>query len=79
MTADNYPVPGVEYRHYKGDTVRVVAVGAMEATGQPCVVYTHNGTVWVRLVSAWLEDVCGPAGAGRVPRFARVSLTGGVT
>lgn len=76
--ANNYPVSGLTYRHYKGGTVRVVAVGAMEATGVPCVVYTHNGTVWVRTVADWMGDVVGPAPAGRVPRFERVTLAGGV-
>lgn len=51
---------GKTYRHYKGGFYRVIAVGRLEATLEPVVVYQSsdgNGTVWVRTAENFHELV----------------------
>jgi hypothetical protein len=49
--------PGI-YRHFKGDEVKVIGVARhSEDHGQEFVVYDHDGTLWVRPLSMFLENV----------------------
>lgn len=59
---------GQRWRHYKGGVYTVIAVGLVEATLDPMVVYAgHDGIVWVRTLFVWLEEV-----AESTPRFKRL-------
>jgi len=67
------PRPGI-YRHYKGNTYRVLGVAHHSETQEPLVVYQAlygQRGLWVRPHAMWIEfvDVAGQ----RVPRFAFVS------
>jgi hypothetical protein len=60
--------PGV-YLHYKGKVCSVLGVGEHTETGEKVVVYTEHGSIWVRPLSVFLEEV----GDGvKVPRFTHV-------
>lgn len=61
---------GSTWRHYKGGFYRVIAVGKLESTLEPVVVYQSsdgNGTVWVRPLENF-DEVVSPG----VQRFTRI-------
>ena len=70
--------PGM-YRHYKGGMYRVHGIAYLEATLEPHVVYEMlydapdfpKGTIWLRPVSVFFEDVELADGA-KTPRFSCV-------
>lgn len=67
------PQPGI-YRHYKGDTYRVITIATHTETNERLVMYrcmeTGEGNqLWARPVSMWNELVDG------VPRFVRQERT----
>lgn len=66
------PKPGL-YRHYKGNTYRVLGLARHSETLEPLVVYQalygEQGT-WVRPAAMWNEIV--EVGGQRVVRFERV-------
>lgn len=62
------------YQHYKGNQYEVIAVGKIEATEEPCVVYKAQygiGQVWIRPLMNFEETV--EVNGESVPRFRRVS------
>lgn len=61
--------PGDYWTHYKGGVYKIVALAVNENTAEPVVVYQSckRGTIWVRPLSNWLEDVQLPTGS--VKRF----------
>lgn len=66
--------PGDFWTHYKGGVYQIVALAVKEDTGEPVVVYRSckYGTVWVRTLSNWTEDVTLPDGTV-VSRFKQGS------
>ena len=58
MTTRELTLPGI-YRHYKGGLYRLLTVATNEADHEPVVVYMslQHGSVWVRPVSSWVENV----------------------
>lgn len=63
--------PGQRWQHYKGGRYDVLAVGLLEATLDPIVVYAgHDGVVWVRTLFVWNEEVA--PGTRRFTRALRV-------
>jgi len=63
---------GGVYCHYKDPhkRYRVLGIGLLEATQEPCVIYQAeygDQLVWVRALSVWLERV--QTEQGMVPRF----------
>jgi hypothetical protein len=66
------PKPGL-YRHYKGNTYRVVGLARHSETLEPLVVYEAldgAGGLWVRPAAMWSEIV--EVAGRRVVRFERV-------
>ncbi len=71
---------GAQYVHYKhsDQSYTVIAVGLLEATQEPCVVYRRDSKpklTWVRLVSDWLSSVETEDGS-HVPRFSKIEGKG---
>ena len=72
-----FPVPGAVYRHFKGDTYKVLAVGPHASDKRKMVAYRKftmatgelTGDVWIRDLSDW----CSSALHGQV-RFERIDL-----
>lgn len=65
-------IPG-RYRHYKGSEYDVLATARHSETEELLVVYrclADNGSLWVRPLEMFLEDV--PLNGSAVPRFALV-------
>lgn len=63
------------YFHYRNPSqhYKVLYVGLLEATEEPCVVYRAlygDQLVWARALSVWLDLVDTPQ--GKVPRFQKV-------
>ncbi len=64
---------GERYTHYSNPNCvyRVIAIGIMEATEEPAVIYQKeddaNAPIWVRALSSWLE----PASSGE-RRFTKI-------
>lgn len=66
------PKPGL-YRHYKGNTYRVLGLARHSETLEPLVVYQAlygEGGTWVRPAGMWGEAV--QAGGRALPRFSRI-------
>jgi hypothetical protein len=59
------------YIHYKGGVYSVIGVGEHTETGEPLVVYTAQGKIWIRPLSMFTEEV--EVRGVRVPRFQHVS------
>lgn len=60
--------PRQRWRHWKGGYYTIIALGLVEKTMDPCVVYAGgDGVVWVRSLPVWLEEA-----APRVARFTRI-------
>lgn len=60
---------GQVWRHYKGGTYFVVAVGRHSETLEPMVCYrltNDSANFWIRPLVMWLDDV------GGRPRFERI-------
>jgi hypothetical protein len=69
------PRPGI-YRHYKGNTYRVLGVAHHSETEEPLVVYQAlygERGLWVRPHAMWIQQV--DVGGETVPRFAFVSAS----
>jgi hypothetical protein len=67
---------GAKYIHYKNpnNQYEVVAVGFLEATEEPCVIYKAlygTGFTWVRSFNDWDTDI--ETENGTVKRFKKVS------
>ncbi len=63
------------YKHFKGDTMRVIGVAKHSETEEDYVVYDHLGTdarsnLWIRPVKMFLEEVDRDGYKG--PRFVWV-------
>lgn len=66
---------GDRYRHYKGHTYELLALGRYEPTQEEVVIYQdleRDHSVWVRPRSVFLEivDVDGE----QTPRFAKIDI-----
>ncbi len=51
---------GSLYRHYKGGLYKVIALGTIEATLEPAVIYEAqygDHSVWVRTLAHFTEEV----------------------
>jgi hypothetical protein len=69
------PRPGI-YRHYKGNTYRVLGVAHHSETQEAVVVYQAlygERGLWVRPHAMWIE--CVEVGGQQFPRFAFVSAS----
>lgn len=67
-----WPEPGT-YRHFKGGTYTLVAVGRSSETEELQAIYAAaDGRLWVRPLAMFTERVPNPAGEGTVDRFALV-------
>jgi len=53
----NKPVVGQVYRHFKGNIITIMAIAKHTETLEEMVVYNHDGEVWVRPLSMFLEKV----------------------
>lgn len=61
---------GQSWQHFRGGRYSIIATGVNEATLTPVVVYAgHDGVVWVRPLTSFLDKV--DAGS-EVPRFKRI-------
>jgi len=60
---------GDYWTHYKGGVYQIVAVAVKEDSLEPVIVYQSlkHGTIWVRTIKNWCEDVNTPG--GMKPRF----------
>lgn len=72
----NFPTniwQGQRWKHYKGGEYEVVSLGVKEDTAEKMVVYRSlaYGTVWIRTLTNWFENVTTPDGR-LVPRFKTV-------
>ena len=50
-------VKGALYRHFKGDTMKIIEVAKHTETGEMMVIYEHNGTVWARPYEMFISRV----------------------
>ncbi len=48
---------GKQYRHFKGDTVKVICIAKDSETLKEQVVYEHNNQIWVRDKAMFLSKV----------------------
>lgn len=53
----NKPVVGEQYRHFKGNIITIIEIAKHTETLEEMVVYDHDGEVWVRPMSMFLEKV----------------------
>ena len=60
------------YRHYKGNTYKIIALARHSETGEDMIVYqsVQNGDVWVRPRYMWNEEV--ELNGTRVLRFTQI-------
>lgn len=54
------PEIGKVYKHYRGERYKVLAIGRIESTREPVVIYQHEGFpsqshTWVRPTREWWE------------------------
>lgn len=69
--------PGQMWRHFKGNTYRVLYLAKHSETGENLVIYTKNGgdgAVWARPASMWLETV--ERNGKSQPRFTLIDPSG---
>ncbi|HMQ01870.1 MAG TPA: DUF1653 domain-containing protein [Candidatus Doudnabacteria bacterium] len=64
------------YEHYKGGRYEVIAVGLLEATGEPAVVYkalyeNPKSEVWIRTETDFIAEV--EVDGKIIPRFRKVN------
>lgn len=70
---DGWPAPGT-YRHFKGGTYTLLAVGRHSENEELHVIYrAADERLWVRPLAMWSEVIEGPDGP--TPRFAPVPAT----
>ncbi len=55
MRDEEIPI-GSMWQHFKGDTMKVIALAKHSETLEDMVVYIHKGNCWVRPVSIFLSD-----------------------
>ena len=48
---------GKQYRHFKGDIIKVLLIAKDSETLKEQVVYEHNGQIWVRDKEMFLSKV----------------------
>lgn len=48
---------GKEYRHFKGDIIKVICIALDSETLKEQVVYEHNNKIWVRDKEMFLSKV----------------------
>ncbi len=53
----NKPVVGEQYHHFKGNIITIIEIAKHTETLEEMVVYDHDGEVWVRPMSMFLEKV----------------------
>lgn len=53
----NKPVSGEKYRHFKGMEITILEIAKHTETLEEMVVYEHDGEIWVRPMSMFLEKV----------------------
>ncbi len=60
QTKKQIPI-GSTWQHYRGGLYKVISIGILEATLEPCVIYesinTPIGGPWIRTTSAWSEII----------------------
>lgn len=66
---------GALYSHYRDleNPYTVIAVGLLEFSEEPAVVYEKDSIIWIRSLSSWKEEVLLEDGS-LVPRFAPFKL-----
>ncbi len=53
----NKPVVGEKYHHFKGTTITILEIAKHTENLEEMVVYEHDGEVWVRPMTMFLEKV----------------------
>ena len=53
----NKPKVGEVYRHFKGNVITILAIAKHTESLEEMVVYDHDGEIWVRPFSMFLEKV----------------------
>ncbi len=53
----NKPIVGEIYKHFKGNIIKIIAVGKNTETLEEMVVYEHNNDVWIRPISMFMSKV----------------------
>lgn len=53
----NKPKIGEVYRHFKGNIITVLEIAKHTENLEEMVVYEHDGEIWVRPLSMFLEKV----------------------
>lgn len=50
-------IVGKKYRHFKGNIIEIIAIAKHTETLEDVVVYNHDGNIWVRPYSIFLDKV----------------------
>lgn len=80
LIPEDAPKPGTVWKHYKGETYKIAAIGRHSETLEVMVIYfredeplsiTTPRNVWCRPLSMWHDTAIVRVGAA-IPRFRRI-------
>lgn len=53
----NKPQVGEIYQHFKGNIIKIIAIGIHTETKEEMVVYEHDNDIWIRPMEMFLSKV----------------------
>ena len=53
----NKPQVGEIYQHFKGNVIKIIAIGIHTETKEEMVVYEHDNDIWIRPMEMFLSKV----------------------
>lgn len=53
----NKPQVGEKYQHFKGNIIKIIAIGIHTETKEEMVVYEHDNNIWIRPMEMFLSKV----------------------
>lgn len=53
----NKPQVGEIYQHFKGNIIKIIAIGIHTETKEEMVVYEHDNYIWIRPMEMFLSKV----------------------
>ena len=53
----NKPQVGEIYQHFKGNIIKIIAIGIHTETKEEMVVYEHDNDIWIRTMEMFLSKV----------------------
>lgn len=53
----NKPQVGEIYQHFKGNIIKIIAIGIHTETKEEMVVYEHDNNIWIRPMEMFLSKV----------------------